>query len=236
MTAWSALFWGLFSGSGLLVGTAIASFSNPTHRTIATTLAFASGLIVSTIAFELMADAFTEGGLIPTSFGFLGGAAIYTVVSIIVQRAWHGGDEATSFQIFAGTIIHGIPEFLVIGVALIEGIHVALTAIVAIFIANWAEALSSSAEMKKAGRTMAFVFILWAFVTANSGVFAFIGFVAFDHTAHAFVAVVEAVAAGALLAMIADTMIPEAFAETRQTTGLMAAAGFVVGYALAHSL
>ena len=241
-----ALVWGLVSGSALIVGAALAWFARPSQRVVAAIMAFGAGILISVIAFDLMEEAFRHGGLFPTGFGFLAGAAIFTAGSVLLARAgarhrmrsmvMDDNREDAAFAIALGTFIDGIPEAIVIGLSLIDGTGVALATVIAIFLSNIPEALSSSAGMKAAGRSAGYVFGLWGAIMLVSGVASLVGYAAFAEVPPEFVAVTQSIAAGALLALIADTMIPEAFAETRDAAGLFAALGFLSGFALSHGL
>lgn len=241
-----ALVWGLVSGSALIVGAALAWFARPSRRVVAAVMAFGAGILISVIAFDLMDEAFRYGGLLPTGFGFLVGAAIFTAGSVLLARAGARhrmrsmviGDsrEDAAFAIALGTFIDGIPEAIVIGLSLIDGTGVALATVIAIFLSNIPEALSSSAGMKAAGRSAGYVFGLWGAIMLVSGVASLVGYAAFAEVPPEVVAVTQSIAAGALLALIADTMIPEAFAETHDAAGLFVALGFLSGFALSHGL
>jgi ZIP family zinc transporter len=241
-----ALVWGLVAGGALIIGAALAWFARPSQRVVAAVMAFGAGILISVIAFDLMEEAFEKGGLVPTGFGFLVGAGIFTAGSVLLARAGarhrmrstmmpdHRDDAA--FAIALGTFIDGIPEALVIGLSLIDGTGVALATVIAIFLSNIPEALSSSAGMKAAGRSAGYVFGLWGAIMLVSGVASLVGYAAFAELPPEIVAVTQSIAAGALLALIADTMIPEAFAETHDAAGLIAALGFLSGFALSHGL
>ena len=244
-----ALAWGLVAGSALVIGGLVGWFARLDRRVVAWVVAFGAGILISVIAFDLMAEAFAAGGLVPSAAGFLIGAAIFTAGSLALSaygarhrmRSTMMDDDArmrpdTSLAIALATVIDGIPEALVIGLSLIDGEGVALAALIAIFLSNIPEALSSTAGMKLAGRSAAYVFGLWGAITALSGAFSLVGYAFFAGLSPEIVAVTQAIAAGALIALIADTMIPEAFAETHETTGMIAAVGFLSGFALSHGL
>lgn len=119
---------------------------------------------------------------------------------------------------------------MVIGISLLGGASVSMVAVVAIFISNIPEGLSSSAGMKKAGRPCAYVFGLWTSITVISGIASLIGYLLCRGTSGDFVAAITAIAAGAMLAMLADTMIPEAFDEARDWAGLLTVLGFLAAF------
>ena len=240
-----ALVWGLVSGSALLLGSAIGLYAHLSRRTVAGIMAFGSGILISVIAFNLMDEAFDRGGLFPAAGGFLAGAALFTFASVLISRsgARHRKrarpvdvEARNAKAITIGTIMDDIPESIVIGVSLIDGEGVALVTVIAIFLSNIPEALSSSAGMKAAGRKPAHIFMLWAAIMGLSGLLSLFGYVAFSDVPPQAVAIIQTAAAGALLAMLADTMIPEAFAETHDAAGFIAALGFLAGFALSHGL
>ena len=119
-----------------------------------------------------------------------------------------------------------------IGVSLLGGGGVSLVAVAAVFLSNVPEGLSSAAGMRRAGRSAAYVFGVWGGIALASGAAALLGNVALAGAGPEFVAAVAAVAAGAVLAMLADTMIPEAIEEAREFTGLITVAGFLAAFAL----
>lgn len=239
-----ALVWGLVAGSALIIGSAVGLYVQLSRRVVAGIMAFGSGILISVIAFNLMDEAFARGGLLPSAGGFLAGATLFTVASVIVSRSGarhrkrsrRASEEAAATAITIGTIMDDIPEAIIIGVSLIDGKGVALVAVIAIFVSNIPEALSSSVGLKSAGRKPAHIFLLWTTIMCLSGVLSLFGYLSFADVPREVVAVIQTAAAGALLAMIADTMIPEAFAETHDAAGLITALGFLAGFALSHGL
>ena len=119
-----------------------------------------------------------------------------------------------------------------IGVSLLGGGGVSAATVAAVFLSNVPEGLSSAAGMKKAGRSAAYVFAVWGGIALASGIAAMIGYVALAGAAPAEVSGVTAIAAGAILAMLVDTMIPEATEHTHEFSGLIAVAGFLIAFAL----
>jgi ZIP family zinc transporter len=131
-----------------------------------------------------------------------------------------------------GALLDGIPESMVIGLSLIGGGSVGFVTVIAIFISNVPEGLSSSAGMKKAGRSRLYIFGLWSAIVLISAIAALIGYAGFRGASGDFIAAITAVAAGAMLAMLADTMIPEAFDEARNWAGLITVLGFLTAFVL----
>lgn len=241
--ALAAGFWGLVAGSALVLGAAVAYLAAVPPRIVAAVMAFGSGVLISALSFDLMQEAFESGGFAATAVGFLAGAAVYTAANIYISR--RGGhdrkrsgnqqqqaSEGSGVAIAVGALLDGIPESIVIGVSLLAGQGVSLVAVAAVFLSNVPEGLSSAAGMRKAGRRAGYIFGVWGGIALASALAALIGYVAFAGVAPAYVAAVNAVAAGAILAMIADTMIPEAFETAHEYAGLITVAGFLAAFAL----
>jgi ZIP family zinc transporter len=240
--------WGLIAGAALIVGAMVGYWLRVPARGIAAITAFGSGVLISALAFELMEDAYRRGGFVPAAGGFLAGAVAFTLVTILLSR--HGakhrkrskGQPAESehagsgLAIAAGALLDGVPESIVIGVSLLQGGKVSLVAVIAIFISNLPEGLSSVVGMKQAGRSAAYIFSVWIGIAVASGIAAGVGNVAFAGTPPALIAATTTVAAGAILAMLADTMIPEAFEVAHDFAGLITVIGFLVSFALSKVL
>jgi len=244
---WEAGFWGAVGGSALVIGAAIGWFAALPQRLIAAVMAVGSGVLISAVAFDLMDEAYRQGGLAATGAGFVGGAVVYTVANILVSRrgAKHrkrSGSDPDARQpeaagggglaIAVGALLDGIPESVVIGLSLLSGGAVSAVTVAAVFLSNVPEGLSSAAGMKTAGRSAGYVFGVWIGIAAISGIAAMVGYAALAGASPALVAGVTAVAAGAILAMLVDTMIPEAAASSHDYSGLIAVAGFLAAFAL----
>jgi ZIP family zinc transporter len=204
-------------------------------------MAFGSGVLISALSFDLMDEAYKRGGFDSTAIGFVCGAAVYTAANWYLSRrgAKHRkrsgeqqkeGDGGGGLAIAVGALLDGIPESVVIGVSMIEGGAVSMVAVVAIFLSNLPEGLSSAAGMKKAGRTARYVFGVWAGIALISGLAALAGYAVFSGFSPDVIAGTTAVAAGAILAMLADTMIPEAFEEAHDFAGLITVIGFLIAF------
>lgn len=206
-----------------------------------------SGILISAVAFDLMDEAYARGGFDSTSIGFLGGAAVYTAANIYLSRrgAKHrkrsgsnpeqsqkNAAEDGGLSIAVGALLDGIPESVVIGVSLLNGPGVSLVTVAAVFLSNVPEGLSSAAGMRKAGRPAAYIFGVWGTIALLSGVAALVGNVALAGANPELIAATTAVAAGAILAMLADTMIPEAFETAHEYAGLITVAGFLCAFVL----
>jgi len=246
MPIWiEAGLWGLLGGAALVLGALTAWFLRVPDGVVAGVMAFGSGVLISAVAFDLMEEAVETGGLTATALGFLGGAVVYLAANALLARrgAQHrkrsGGQQPSESEqggsgaaIAVGALLDGIPESVVLGVGLLGGGAVSVPVLAAVFISNVPEGLSSAAGMKRSGRSAGYVFGVWGGIAVLSGLAALIGYLALGSAPPEVIAVITAVAAGAILTMIADTMIPEAFEETRVWTGLITTVGFLVAFAI----
>jgi ZIP family zinc transporter len=237
--------WGLLAGSALLIGAAVGYHARVPQRLIAAIMAFGSGVLISALSFDLMQEAYERGGFGATATGFVVGAVVYTAANWVLTHkgAKHrkrSGDQQTKESenagsgaaIALGALLDGIPESIVIGLSLLAGGNVSFVAVSAIFLSNIPEGLSSAAGMKKAGRSAVYTFGVWGGIALTSGLAALVGFTLFEGCSSGVVAATTATAAGAILAMLADTMIPEAFEGSHELAGLITVLGFLAAFAL----
>jgi zinc transporter, ZIP family len=237
--------WGFVAGAALLLGAGAGYLAPVPRRVVAGIMGFGGGVLISALAFDLMDDAYRRGGFDSTSLGFLGGAVIYTAANWLLQRrgAKHrkrsGGQQpseqehpGSGMAIVVGSLIDGIPESIAIGVSLISGGRVSVAAVVAIFLSNVPEGLSASIGMKRAGRSARYIFGLHGAIVVVSAAAALAGYAVFSHFSTDVIAATTAVAAGGILAMLSDTMMPEAFEEGHNMIGLVTVIGFLAAFVL----
>lgn len=272
---WLAALSGLIGGGTLLVGAAVAWFVDIPRLVVAGIMAAGAGVLISTLAFELVEEAAEDGGLVPTTVGFLGGAIIYIVADQLISRrstqrdeqrvaapaapsgqlpraaqlspspaggaanivARRAGAQAVSgagLVIAVGALIDGIPESLVMGLSVLQG-GISIPIVAAIAISNFPEGLGSTAALKGGGSSGRYVALLWSGIALVTVVASVLGYVAFQSASPSLIALITTVAAGGLLAMVCNTMIPEAFDQQHALTGLWATIGFL-GAFLLHEL
>ena len=235
-----AALWGLVTASSLWVGAALAAFARLSERVIGLAMALGAGALIAAVAYELVADAFATD-LELASLGFACGALTFYVGDRLVDRMGRGNRASMTSQsqlagsasaIVLGTVLDGIPESFVLGSSLVEEGVVPVAVVVGVFVSNVPEALSGTAGLLQAGWTRSRVFVLWTLVVAASVAATIGGFLLIDNVGSAGGAFVTAYAAGALLVMLADTLMPEAFELGGREAGLVTALGFAVGFGL----
>jgi ZIP family zinc transporter len=234
-----AAFWGLVTAGSLWVGAALA-LARPGNRWVGLAMAFGSGALIAAVAYELVLDA-VETSEYLAALGFSVGALVFYVGSLAIDRRGpHRMGMAGETQlagsanaIVLGTVLDGVPESFVLGASILQDGAVPVAVVVGVFAANVPEALSGSVGLLEAGWTRARVFRMWTVVVAVSVVAAIAGYVLLDVIPTGGGAFAASFAAGALLVMLADTLMPEAFELGGREAGLLTALGFAVGFALA---
>jgi ZIP family zinc transporter len=238
-------FWGLVAGGALVIGAMIAFFIKVPTRLIAAIMAFGSGVLISALSFDLMDEAYRRGGLDSAAIGFLSGAILFTGINYLLtlkgakhrkrsgnQQPDESESKGSGLSLAVGALIDGIPESIVIGLTMLKGGNVSMVAVVAIFLSNLPEGLSSAAGMKNSGRSARYIFTVWISIALISGIASIAGVAVFKDFSPDVIAASTAFAAGAILAMIVDTMIPEAFENTHNFAGLITVAGFMIAFFL----
>ncbi len=242
--ALQAGLWGLLSGSALLLGALAGWFIPFSRRVVAAIMAFGAGVLISALAYELVAESNAAGGLVPTVSGFLAGAILFVGADWLLSRAGGGGRKRPEGSgggggggavIAVGALIDGVPESIVLGLSVANGGGLSIAIIAAIAISNIPEGLSSTSGMRADGHRAGFVFGVWGAIAAASTVAALLGYTLLRDAGDEPIAFVTTVAAGGILAMLSNTMIPEAFQRDKVLTGLFATVGFLTAFAL-HEL
>ena len=246
--ALEAAFWGAVGGSALVIGAAVGYFVRLPARVIAGIMAFGAGVLISALSFELMLEALQVGGFGGTAVGFLLGALTFTAANAILARygARHrkrsglSGDESERMQpdsglsIAFGSMLDNIPESVAIGLSLVGGEGVSIVTVIAVFLSNVPEALSAAVGLRRSGRSAASVVGLFAGTVPICALAAFLGYTVVSGWDEPAIALIIAFAAGAILAMLADTMIPEAFEQAHDYAGLVTALGYITAFALSN--
>lgn len=203
-------------------------------------MAFGTGVLIGAAAYELLGDAVAKGGIVATGAGFIAGAVVFTVFDYAVSKRGasqrkRSGQAAASgggIAIFIGTIMDAVPESIMIGASLLEEQSVSFLLVVAIFISNIPEGLSSTAGMKNSGYSKMKMILLWAAVLVISIFASWSGYFFLDGASEEVMSVIAAFAGGGIIAMIASTMMPEAYEDSGPMTGLIAALGLLTSLVL----
>jgi zinc transporter, ZIP family len=232
--------WGAVGASSLLLGAILGLALPIPRRLIGLILGFGAGTLISALTFELTEEAFEVGGADAVTFGLAAGALTYFAGDWLIERQGaenrmsstgeQAGGSATALLL--GAVLDGIPESAVIGLTLLEGSGVGVAVLAAVFLSNLPESISSSTGMKMAGRSSAHVLGVWAIVVVLGAVAAALGYGLLDGASGNAVGWIQAFAAGAVLTMLVDTMIPEAFKRGGNLVGLVTVLGFALAYLL----
>jgi ZIP family zinc transporter len=245
-----AAFWGAVGGSALVIGAVVGYYVDLPVRVIAGIMAFGAGVLVSALSFELMIEALDIGGFGGTALGFLLGASTFTAANAVLarygarnrKRSGLAGDESERIQpdsglsIAIGSMFDNIPESVAIGLSLVGGEKVSLVTVIAVFLSNVPEALSAAVGLRRSGQPAAYVVGLFAATVPICALSAFLGYAVVSNWDEPAIALVIAFAAGAILAMLVDTMIPEAFEQAHDYAGLITALGYLMAFALSNVL
>ncbi len=244
-----AAFFGLISGSAVLIGALIGLYIKLNNKLIATSMAFGAGVLISALSIDLMSDAF-EKSPDPLLIGlsFVGGALVFVLGDYLIDT--HGGQfrkrahgvseneknvkqqDNSGTAILLGTLLDGIPESFVVGASVAVGGTTGLVFILAVFLSNLPEGMSGTVGMKMAGISTRSILLMWIItlivtILSSMGGYAFLGHA--DPMIHSSI---MAFASGAILAMLCDTMIPEAFKFGGRGVALVTVLGFFLAFTL----
>ena len=227
----SILLWGAVAASSLLIGAFLATL-RPWHRgTIGRVLAFGAGALIASVSFELAESGVDAAGPLPVGIGLVLGALAYYFGSRIVEgrSKASGAGSSSGASLTVGALLDGIPEQVVLGIGLAMGQGVSVALLIAIFMSNLPESIAASADSLKAGKTKKSVLLQWLVVFLVCTLATGAGGLLASAASASFTAGVQGFAAGALLVMLIDTMVPEAREEGGETAGLVTVVGFAIG-------
>lgn len=228
-----ALVFAAVTAGTLVAGAALGCVWQPPGWIQAALMAFASGALISALAFELFDDAIEYGGAWRSAVGLLGGATIFVLADQWLERRTQrasGGKGSVGLLILLAAALDGIPESLALGVSLLSGGGAAL--LVAIGVGNVPEGVTGAVELRKGGDSPRRVIGFWALVGVASTAAVLIGYVALDEVSASTLAWPLSFAAGAVLAALADTLMPQAFSEGGPTVAYSTALGFLASFSV----
>jgi zinc transporter, ZIP family len=236
-----AFLWGAIAASSLLVGGIAAIWLPVGRRTLGLIMAFGAGVLISAVAYELVEEAFvTSHGNWEIALGLGAGSLVFFAGNAWIDRRGgahrkdSGGRQAegSGLAIVLGIVLDGIPESLVLGLTVLEAGAVSAALLVAVFLSNLPEAIAATAGLAEAGWRKSRLLGLWLLMMLVSGLAALAGYALFDTASLSTIAFVLAFAGGAVLTMLADTMMPEAFEHGGKLVGIATTLGFGLAFAI----
>ena len=231
-----AILWGIVAASPLIIGAALALLRTWPPRWLGIVLGFGAGALMASIAFELWEEGLDLAGPIPLVLGVAAGAISYYIADRILDaRAAKEKEQAGGGQLAVGALLDGIPEQLVLGIGLASGEPVSIALVVAILVSNLPESIGSAADLLDGGMAKSRVLMLWAGVAVLCAAATVAGFALASVTGDDFRSASSGFAAGALLVMLVDSMVPEAQSKAKESTGLATVLGFALAAGLALS-
>jgi ZIP family zinc transporter len=225
---------------GLPLGAITGSFFRMPHHTIAMAMSVGAGLLLAGVSLKVAADAIRIAGPVPAALSLLLGATLFSASNALltrfgaahrkrcgecIQQPTESQQPGSGVAIALGNALDGLPEALVLGITLRDQV-VPLALVFAFSAGNFPEALSSASGMRAAGRSYTYILLLWSAIALGAALAIAAGYVGFTSISGAWPQRLQAFGAGALLAMTAETMIPEAFHNSPRFSGLLAAFGF----------
>jgi zinc transporter, ZIP family len=220
--------WALLAAASLVVGSLIAQRVDVSRRVVGMSMGFGAGALIGALAYELIPPSNVSDWVIWTSFG--AGALVFYVADGTLERR-SGGGPGTGTALALGALLDGVPESLVLGMSLAVGGSVSAGFLVAVFVSNVPESLSATAEMR-GQHSATWITRMWISIAVLSGIAGAIGYVVADQVPGADGRYVQAFAAGAVLTMLASSMMPEAFEEGGRIVALLTSLGFAVAAVL----
>jgi len=225
-----ALAWGSFAAASLVLGALVAFARDWDDRQVGLVLAFGAGALISAVSFELAEEGVAIGGSAAVGIGLAAGALTYFTLDSLLDRAAGSADAGVGLAL--GAFLDGIPEQLVLGIGLAAGGSIGVGLLVAIFVSNLPEAIGSARAMEAAGRSRRAVLSLWVAIAALCAVASVAGYGLASVASKELQGAIDGFAAGALLVMLIDSMIPEAARKGGRVAGLVTTLGFAVATGL----
>ena len=234
-----AFLWALLASSALIVGAVAGVAMNVPRAWVGLALAFGAGALISAVAFELAAEAFETGGATLLAAGLATGAFTFFIGNrwLHTRGAARRGarvrpaSESQGLSIALGASLDGIPESIVLGSMLLVGGAVAPAFLAAVVLSNVPEGFSAAADLRREGHSRGWILRLWTGVALASALAAAAAYALLDKAGPS-IPFVQAFAAGALITMLVDTMIPEAYEDSGDRAGLVTVLGFALAFLL----
>ena len=231
----SAFIWAFVAASSLILGGILGSWLTLSRRTLGIIMAFGAGVLISAVAYELVFEAVKLAKFtgLPTLGFFLGAFTFFFADSLIEKM---GGGERKAINpghqsklvvpLVLAIILDGVPESVVIGLGILEGGSVSIGMLVAVFISNLPESIAGTTGMRASGWGRKKIFLLWLLIAVVCALASAASFALLANLPVTWLALVNAFAAGAILMMLANTMMPEAFEHGGKLAGVFTVLGF----------
>jgi ZIP family zinc transporter len=236
--------WGTLAASSLVIGAIVALVFRISLRAIGLIMGFGAGVLISAVAFDLVEEAVGKSsGHGWVVAGVFAGCGVFFGGDLLIDRLGGGerkdadGDQegGSPLAIVLGTVLDGVPESMVIGLTIFEGGAVGAAYLAAVFISNLPESISSTSGLAAGGWQKSRILWMWIAIALISGLASLVGYALFQDSSPGTVAFVLAFAAGAILTMLANTMMPEAFEHGGKLVGVVTTLGFATAFAI-HTL
>src|SRR5450830_1367049 len=237
-----AIIYSFLAGFSLILGVIIGTVFKIGQRAIAAIMAFGSGVLICALTFGLMEEAFKHGGFDAIVIGFVAGGVVFIGGDFLVHR--YGGrnykkkkhfrtvKDTNGKAIILGAALDGIPESIALGLSLLEKNGIGLLMLAAIFLSNLPESISSIDDLRKEGLSTKKIYFIWSIVSIGSVVAAILSFIFLKNINLNMRGIIESFASGAILAMLADSMMPEAYEEGGYLIGFLTMLGFLTAFIL----
>ncbi|MEP9362355.1 hypothetical protein ABLE68_05270 [Nocardioides sp. CN2-186] len=231
----AALFWGLASSAALFLGQWLAKPLGTSERAIGLMMGFGGGTLLAAVAYELIPESHISDGWQIIAFALIGALTYYAGDRIIDSRggaaraavAAGKGEGGSGMAMFLGALLDGIPEAFILGLGLALGGSISVAFVAAIFVSNIPQGLAGTTSLQEAGTPDRRIAIMWGLLTVACGAASLAGYLMADHLSH-LGTYASAFAGGAVLMMLADSMIPESYRHGGRLVGLLTVVGFLV--------
>jgi len=231
----NAFLWGLLATSSLVLGGIIASRFSLGKKTLGLIMAFGAGTLISAVAYELIFEAvkIAKGTGFP-AFGLFAGAFTFYFSDRLIEKLGAGNhmeieashQSSLVIPMVLAIILDGIPESIVIGLGMFEGGKVSLAMLVAVFIANLPEAIAGTTGMKAGGWKPGKIILLWLFIAVICAISTVAGYSLFSGVSTQWMSFIQAFAGGAILVVLANSMMPESYSHGGKLAGIFTVIGF----------
>ena len=235
-----AFFWGMLGSVSLVLGAVVVAVNMPSARTLGLIMGFGSGVLISAVAFELVEEAASVAkGLGATTIGFFIGMGVFLLGDQAIstmgyrdRKKMNAVHSASGLAIVLGIVLDGVPESAVLGLTVLESGTIGVAVLAAVFLSNLPESIAATSGLRSSGWSWGSVYGLWTGIVLVSGIAAAVGYQLMSAATPAAFAFVLAFAGGAILSMLATTMMPEAYEYGGRLVGVTTTIGFAAAFAI----